>query len=287
MNKLGAKDVQRLASLALQEGAQGATELANVGHRGARPGNFARDIKRMAMRGCEVPKPYMVKIPVHVMSHGDVHLNQIVEHPVLLPHEVLEYLVTAGIVTIDDVVDMAARTDQTLHVQKTKFCAEYGVPDKLTIPIGFHGDGVPFQKSTHKHSCTEVFSWNFLCDRDGKRYMFCNINKDFLCLCGCHGRCTMDKLMEVFVWSMHVLLDGKHPNTRHDGGWLDPMRLAKKKHTIGIPCCCSSMQGRLAMVYPDAWIGKLVCREHLLEVQGKQIWQMCMVEVWANSWVEK
>ena len=47
------------------------------------------------------------------------------------------------------------------------------------------------------------------------------------------------------------------------------------------------MQGRLAMVYPDAWIGKLVCREHLLEVQGKQIWQMCMVEVWANSWVEK
>ena len=97
----------------------------------------------------------------------------------------------------------------------------------------------------------------------------------------------MDKLMEVFVWSMHVLLDGKHPNTRHDGGWLDPMRLAKKKSTIGIPCCCSSMQGRLAMVYPDAWIAKLGCREHLLEVQGKQIWQMCMVEVWANSWVEK
>jgi len=47
------------------------------------------------------------------------------------------------------------------------------------------------------------------------------------------------------------------------------------------------MQGGLAMVKPNVWIAKLGCREYLLEVQGKPIWQMCMVEVWTNSWVEK
>jgi hypothetical protein len=177
------------------------------------------------------------------MSNGDVHLNEIVQHPVLLPHEVIEHLVITGSITIEEVADLAARTDQTLQAQKTRFCAEYGVPDKSTIPIGFHGDGVPFQKSSHKHSSTEVYSWNFLCDKDGKRYMFCNINKDFLCQCGCHGRCTVDKLMEVFAWSMHVMLDGKHPKTRHDGLELDPMRLAKQNTPLGFHAALLQCRG--------------------------------------------
>jgi len=230
VNKLGAQDVQRLASLAQQDGASGVTQLAKVGNQGNAPKNQARDIKRLALKSCQVPKPYMVNVPVQCkMERKQVN----VDHPVLLPHEVLEHLVNQGVFTVEEVADLSSREDQTLSDQKNAFCAQFDLNDKVTIPLGFHGDGVPFQKSSHKHASTEVYSWNLLCDRDGKRYLFCNINKDFLCDCGCAGRCTMDTLMEVFCWSMHVLLDGRHPHQRHDGGQLDPDRHAKQHKPLG------------------------------------------------------
>jgi hypothetical protein len=46
--------------------------------------------------------------------------------------------------------DLSARVDQTLADKKKEFSAKFGLDDKVTILLGFHGDGVPFQKSTHK-----------------------------------------------------------------------------------------------------------------------------------------
>jgi hypothetical protein len=46
VNKLGAQDVQRLASLAQQDGASGVTQLAKVGNEGDAPKNQARNDKK-------------------------------------------------------------------------------------------------------------------------------------------------------------------------------------------------------------------------------------------------
>ena len=148
-----------------------------------------------------------------------------VEHPTMLPHEVIHYLVATGCVTVQEVADLSGRHDQNLGSKKNAFCDKHLLDDNVCIALGFHGDGVPFQKSTHKQANTEVLSWNFLCDKDGKRYMFCNINKDFVCCCGCHGRCTLDALLEVFVWSMDIMLEDHVP--------LDEERNALRSNPLG------------------------------------------------------
>lgn len=229
-NKTSAIDTQEAAQLSSAAGASGVASLAKVGNSGKAHKNCARDIKRLVQRGAPAPLPYLVTIPI-----TDPKTNQVVEveHPVLLPHEMIAYIVATGTATVEALADVAPRTDQTLHDQKCRFCATHGVPERSCIPLGFHGDGVPFQKSTHKNSTTEVYSWNFLCDRDGKRYLFANIHKDFLCKCGCAGRCTMDALFAVFVWSMQILLGGLHPQERHDGKPLDSTRSKVRGRSLG------------------------------------------------------
>ena len=204
-NKSSALDAQQDASLSLAAGAGGVAGIARIGASGKAWQNCARDLKRLVYKQTSAPLLYIVRIPI---TDPKTNKQEHVDHPVLLPHEMLAYIVGSGIATVDELADVGHRSDQRLEENKRKFCATYGVPERTCIPIGFHGDGVPYQKSTHKNSTTEVYSWNFLCDRDGKRYMFANIHKDSLCKCGCAGRCAMDALFEVFVWSMQILLGG-------------------------------------------------------------------------------
>ena len=114
-----------------------------------------------------------------------------VEHPTMLPHEVIHYLVATGCVTVQEVADLTGRHDQNLGSKKNAFCDKHLLDDNVCIALGFHGDGVPFQKSTHKQANnTEVLSWNFLCHNDGKH---------------------LDAVLEVFVWSMDIMLEDHVP----------------------------------------------------------------------------
>ena len=142
------------------------------------------------MKNCDAPVPYMVTIPTW---NSDTGSKEYSDWPVLLPHEMLGYLADSGICTINDMADMDGRDDITITInhRKASFCAAHGLRSTTCIPLGFHGDGVPMQKATHNQQTTEVYSWNLLCDRDGKRYLFTNIHKKFMCDCGCRGRCTL------------------------------------------------------------------------------------------------
>ena len=229
-NKSSAIQSQEAASFSSAAGAAGVDTLAKIGNHGKAPKNCARDLKRVVQRGTTAPVPYMVSIPITEPKHNRVVE---VEHPVLLPHEMIAYIISTGRATVKELADVVPRSDQTLAAHKHKFCVDHQVPESTCIPLGFHGDGVPFQKSTHKQSSTEVYSWNFLCDRDGKRHLFANIHKEFLCMCGCAGRCTMEALFAVFVWSMQILMGGLHPHKRHDGGPLDAARAQLGGHPLG------------------------------------------------------
>ena len=62
--------------------------LAKIGNHGKAPKNCARDLKRVVQRGTTAPLPYMVPIPITEPKHNRVVE---VEHPVLLPHEMIAY----------------------------------------------------------------------------------------------------------------------------------------------------------------------------------------------------
>jgi hypothetical protein len=76
--------------------------------------------------------------------------------------------------------------------------------------LGFHGDGVPYTKSL-KSASIEVFNWNLLNEFDSERHLFATVPKDITCACGCHVRHTIDSFLDMFAWSMKVMLGGVHP----------------------------------------------------------------------------
>ena len=63
------------------------------------------------LKSCQVPKQNMAKAPVQdIMARKQVY----VDHPVLLPHEVLEHLVNLRTFTMEELADLSSRKDQTL-----------------------------------------------------------------------------------------------------------------------------------------------------------------------------
>ena len=157
-NKASATEAQEDAALSMAAGAQGVQGIARIGNSGRAVKNCSRDLRRLMQKDCTAPLPYLVTIPI-----TDPKKNQIynVDHPVLLPHEMMEYIIQTGTATVEELANVDPRQDQNLQTHKRAFCATHGVPARTCIPIGFHGDGVPFQKSTHKNSNTEVYSWIF------------------------------------------------------------------------------------------------------------------------------
>jgi hypothetical protein len=199
--------------------------------------------------------------------------------PALLPHEMLGYLVDPGNCTIQDMADMDSRTDITIKRRKASFCTAHGLRPSTCIPLGFHGDGVPMQKGTHNQQTTEVYSWNLLCDKDGKRYLYTNIHKKFMCDCGCRGRCTLDPLLEVFAWSMQVLLGGRHPSVSHDGTKLDAARSAKCNTPLGFTGGLMQARGdwqfyNAVFSFP-AWNSGQMCWKCRASQEGRNAYWKC------------
>ncbi len=61
-----------------------------------------------------------------------------------------------------------------------------------------------------KSASVEVFNWNLLNEVDSEMHVFATIPKARVCACCCHGRRTNDSMLDVFDWSMKVLLGGVH-----------------------------------------------------------------------------
>ena len=146
---------------------------------------------------------------------------EMTELPVLLPHELLDVLVTPA-----DVSSLA-ELPASLEDRKRDLCNQLGLDHTTFIALGLHGDGVPHQK----RKTIEVFSWNFVAHPHGQRYLFAALEKDFCCDCGCGGRHSLEALMEIFAWSMRQLMAGRWPLARHDKtpfGKGDEQRQAKQ-----------------------------------------------------------
>ena len=109
-----------------------------------------------------------------------------------------------------------------------KSCVQLGIPAATCIPLGMHGDGVPHQK----HGSVECFSWNFAGLPASDRILFTIVDKRVCCKCGCGGRCTVDRILEIMCWSFRAIASATFPDCRHDGlPWVKSDKL--RTHRTG------------------------------------------------------
>ena len=203
-NKLSGKICQSIYADAGDAGAVGVEDLGKCGNSGKKAGNIARDMMRKLMRGCKVPPEYWIEVPFKNIDTGDIDT---VPHPVLLPHEMLAYMVEHNPQLLQA---CHSNPGHGVFSHLLTWCKRFDTEVQTTVPIGLHGDGVPF--AAKMRDSLECVSWNIITDISGDRFLYTCFPKSFAA-----GRSTWDALLEVFAWSMKQLMLGLWPGCRHDG----------------------------------------------------------------------
>ena len=182
--------------------------------------NARRDLLRQFLKNTTMPQVYWAEIP---MWDEASDCCKDTWFPFLLPHEVFARLLQSD-----------SSTHPLLHFlspemskMRDKLCTNLGIAPEELIGVGLFGDGVPHAK----RKVVECWSWNFVAQPDSARILAACMEKSFCCQCGCSGRHTTYKVLEVLCWSFRCMLMGKFPQRRHDGThWLrsDDYRSALK-----------------------------------------------------------
>ena len=213
-NKLSALQTHDVVHSAQDAGATGSEDMARAGGSGRHPKNMCRDLTRTLLKNIIWPDEYWAEIPIRNPDDGTMHM---VSFPFLLPHEVLRHLLEAN---------GLAKILEFISQELTKsFCDTTGCDPAVTLPIGLHGDGAPF--AAKMRDSLEQFSWNLCADPKSSRVVFTAIPKKFV------GEGTFDAILEIFAWSMRVLLLGRMPTKRHDGTPFNETDSSRRKQMSG------------------------------------------------------
>ena len=133
--------------------------------RGRLPGNLHRDIMRSALRSNPMPTVYWAEVPCRDPTTEQNNIPMAI--PFLPLHEMLYYfLVTANRMSLEAVTSLPNLSGQSTSFEK--FCRSSRIGPKKTVPIGLHGDGVPFSKK----KTVEVWSWKFMAIPWGRANLF-------------------------------------------------------------------------------------------------------------------
>ncbi len=232
LNDISGPKASRLARAGAKSGADGVKDLSAAGGEGKHPKNYHRDIMRNLLRDCRLPSLYFAKVPLSM--DGQV-LEQ--DFPFLLPHEMLVVLANqcpSELATAKG--DPDSTPELCAIVRRTE--VELGLSVGSLIPLGLHGDGVPYSK----RQSLEALSWNLPGKPLWDRILFTAVPKKFLCSCGCRGKHSWDKILEVWAWSMRLLALGTHPTNRHDGGQLDTYRIKHSGRPMHVAACLAQVR---------------------------------------------
>ena len=143
-HKLSANTVQKTADFSTKAGAAGVDKYVKAGKSGALKSNVHRDLVRSMKAGSSMPEPYFVATPVY---DEDTNKTRMAWIPVLLMHEILFWLISIGRLSLELICGSSLPENSGQWSSASKFCTEQNIPFDSTIPIGFHGDGVPFAKN--------------------------------------------------------------------------------------------------------------------------------------------
>jgi hypothetical protein len=187
----------------MEAGADGVSDFARMGNWGANPQNLFRAMRNALGNPAGAPEMAWYEIPTKAGPRTP--------HPFLLPHEFLSSFYNAR--SKDDFRKHIAgpvgacrqfweSMRDTAFVREHPNLAEHTFP--YTIPIGMHADAGAFSKQDSIY----VFNWNSLVGRGTthqKRFIFTVMRK------GSMSVESLDAILNIFSWSMNVLLEGKTP----------------------------------------------------------------------------
>ncbi len=236
-NEMSARKLWSLAKKAHEAGLSDVGPLAKAGNFGKHQGNLPRDFMGCCLKKSDFPcGVYWAEIPIR-----DRRLNSVESTlmPVLLPHEIFARVVEVQVTTgMKQYQPDAAGPLASVHENMVSFAQAFQVPFERLVPVGVHGDGVPF-KAKMRDSLEQV-SWNFCGAVDVQRFLFCALPTSAVA-----GRATWDALWEVFAWSFRCLLMGQWPGVRHDGSeWLSSDHKRQAQAGTAIPYTACLVQGR-------------------------------------------
>ena len=207
-NENSAPFVQGLSEKASAAGARGVDRIAHIGAHGDLPQNMSRDLKRQIPHKAKTAPRYYAKIPCWNDDKGECEDWEI---PFIIPYEFIFKLIGAGALSLVTLCNVIAGS--AMATLKSQICDRLQNNAKTHMIIGLHSDGVPMQKSGATIECQ---SFNFPNSPQMERLLWCVLEKQYFCKCGCSGRHTMDKIYELFVWMCEQFNLGIFPSTRHD-----------------------------------------------------------------------
>ena len=149
-----------------------------------------------------------------------------------------------------------------------EFCKTFSTDPSSTLPIGLHGDGAPFQAKMR--DSLEQFSWNLPAHPQSTRIVFTAIPKKFV------APGTYNALLDVFSWSMQIMMEGVMPARRHDGTAFDSSAKGAHDSAFRIEAAGSEISlrmfstdsRRLGLLQFGVLLSVMVEREDLLALQG-------------------
>lgn len=230
-NVISAVDAARLARGGQESGSSGVDDLAAAGARGQNK-NTHRDLIRSFLKGCQIPNVYLAKVPLWTQGHQEEF-----DFPLLLPHEVLAHLKVSKPSLLEQAMPAADALPELAATMAT-LERQLGTGPGL-LPLGLHGDGVPYSK----RQSLEVLSWNLPANPLWERVVFAVVPKKFCCQCGCKGKHTWDAILQVFAWSARSLVLGVQPLLRHDGLPLDKARQKLAGKAFGFKAALVQVRG--------------------------------------------
>jgi len=176
--------------------------------------------------------------------------------PVLLPHEVLGWYIQNN----DNRLALwTAKPEHSIFRAARAWCDSFEVDLMKFIPLGVHGDGVPF--ASKMRDSLECISYNIITDVSGVRILYTTFPKSWSA-----GKETWDALFRVFAWSMRHLMMGCCPRMREDGGaWksTDAARASASGQALGFHAAVLQIRGDWAFykevfAFPH-WKAKQCC----------------------------
>ena len=217
-------------------------------------------ISYFPVRVCNAKEPKLVKCPVVPQGANATATYEMMDIPLLYPHEVLHY--------IHSVVGI--KTDKDIIRKYWEFAAEKGIDwatkqtDLEAIPIGLYADETKYGLHESQEKVLGIFL-NLVLFRPRSirlsRFLICAFRSTKLML---PGNRTLLPIMERIVWSLGWASRGVFPDRGMHGEPLPPAQAQDAGKLIGGRFFVTELRGDLAWHkqvwgFPDGWKSTKVC----------------------------
>ena len=222
VGRISAATLQQIAYAAVVDGCnhEELGVFASMGAWGSQPANCTRDLKRELCKSQQLSAQSKVWTQ---MKNTKTNLAAPVQASVILPHKLFADMYSNYNVNFLEVfgVSLVPEFWQKINMNDTRIAGHSGLPRdtevlKLCIPGWVHGDAAEY----HDRDSLMTWSWGSILALEKASLMSSFLFAAWPKLAT--SSTTWEPLMQVFVWSLLALAEGKWPSRNFDGNPWPP-----------------------------------------------------------------